>query len=138
MSFTRVNHLGCRVESTVALIGGLLMGALLVLTGVNFGVVEEPAPVAWQQPYGGCDEAWQAPRSPGARDCRLHGWTIQRGFVLRPNNTVAYLRMDPCREEDSDGPCFWNAERQGNGTGTSFIIKGPRDGKHRIWWVKFR
>jgi len=29
-----------------------------------------------QQPYGGCDEAWQAPYSEGADWCRDHGWTI--------------------------------------------------------------
>lgn len=26
------------------------------------------------EPYGGCDEAWQAPKSPGARWCRAHGY----------------------------------------------------------------
>lgn len=30
----------------------------------------------WQQPYGGCDEAWQAPHSKGARECRLHGFEV--------------------------------------------------------------
>lgn len=138
-----MSHLPCRIEAAAALVGGVMMGALGWATLLNFDAVPaqiETSTVSLRNaaPYGGCDEAWQAPRSPGADWCRDREWTVRKQFVLRPSNEVAYLRMDPCREEDSDGPCFWNAERQGNGTGTSFIIKGQRDGKHRIWWVKFR
>ena len=28
----------------------------------------------------------------------------------------------PCAEEDSPGPCYWDAARRGNGQGTSFIV----------------
>ena len=28
----------------------------------------------------------------------------------------------PCAEEDSPGPCYWDAARRGNGHGTSFIV----------------
>jgi len=31
-------------------------------------------------------------------------------------------RMDPCAEEDSPGPCYWNANVQGNGVGRSFYV----------------
>jgi hypothetical protein len=53
---------------------------------------------------------------------------------------VKYLapRWQPCVNEDSDGPCYWNAETRGNGRGESFIIKGQRDGRHQVWTVKFR
>lgn len=102
--------------------------ALLAPVSTDTAQADNPVP---------CDEAWQAPRSAGADDCRLRGWTVTNRFVLRPSNRVAYLRMNPCEQEDSNGPCFWNAQRQGNGIGTSFIIRGKRDGKHRVWFVKF-
>lgn len=39
-------------------------------------VVLVPQPTSAHEPYGGCDEAWQAPTSEGARHCReRHGWT---------------------------------------------------------------
>lgn len=28
----------------------------------------------------------------------------------------------PCADEDSPGPCYWDAARRGNGQGTSFIV----------------
>jgi hypothetical protein len=137
-----MSHVKCRVESIAAMLGGVLIGALGWATLLNFGVVPHPFEVAPLHSVNAstvqCDEAWQAPDSEGADNCRLRGWTVRRDFILTPANTVAYLRLNPCVEEESDGPCFWNAERQGNGTGTSFIIKGQRDGKHRVWWVKFR
>lgn len=30
--------------------------------------------------------------------------------------------LPPCPTEDSAGPCYWDAERQGNGTGQSFTV----------------
>lgn len=36
----------------------------------------EVVPVKWTEPYGGCDEAWQAPQSAGAWECRAHGWIV--------------------------------------------------------------
>ena len=35
----------------------------------------DASPVS-SQPYGGCDEAWQAPRSDGAQWCRDHGYAV--------------------------------------------------------------
>lgn len=28
----------------------------------------------------------------------------------------------PCANEDSVGPCYWDAAKRGNGQGTSFIV----------------
>lgn len=28
----------------------------------------------------------------------------------------------PCAQEDSPGPCYWDAERMGNGQGQSFVV----------------
>ena len=28
----------------------------------------------------------------------------------------------PCATEDSDGPCYWDASRRGNGAGRSFVV----------------
>jgi hypothetical protein len=35
-----------------------------------------PTQTHWVEPYGGCDEAWQAPQSRGARECRQHGYAV--------------------------------------------------------------
>ena len=32
-----------------------------------------PAPVAWQEPYGGCKEAADYPGTPGWQECKDHG-----------------------------------------------------------------
>ena len=32
----------------------------------------------------------------------------------------------PCAEEDSPGPCYWDAARRGNGQGTSFIVNNDQ------------
>ena len=32
----------------------------------------------------------------------------------------------PCVEEDSPGPCYWDAARRGNGQGTSFIVNNDQ------------
>ena len=109
----------------IAIIGGLI--GLWLSPGRGYAA----------EPYGGCDEAWQAPHSQGADDCRALGWTVRPRFVLSPKDRVKYLDLRPCEQEDSDGPCYWNAQTMGNGEGDSFIIRGERDGKHRIWWVAF-
>jgi hypothetical protein len=113
---------------------GTILGCALTLTSTIVGTQHADA----SQPYGGCDEAWQAPQSEGADWCRDHGWTVHKRFVLNRNDVPVALRVNPCQTEDSDGWCYWNAEEQGDGEGNSFIIRGERDGKHRIWWVNFR
>lgn len=92
-----------------------------------------PAPAFAHQPYGGCDEAWQAPRSAGAEHCRDHGWTVRHRFVINPRGYVKYVSLPPCEYEDSYN-CYWNAETSGNGGGDSFIIRGTEE-RHRIWYV---
>ncbi len=37
------------------------------------------------EPYGGCAEAWQAPHSTGAEDCRRLGWTVTSTRSVPPN-----------------------------------------------------
>ena len=32
----------------------------------------------------------------------------------------------PCSEEDSPGPCYWDAASRGNGQGTSFIVNNDQ------------
>lgn len=32
------------------------------------------------------------------------------------------LTLEPCLEEDSPGPCYWDAELRSNGSGTSFVV----------------
>ena len=36
--------------------------------------------------------------------------------------TAALTPYTPCAEEDSPGPCYWDAARQGNWEGNSFIV----------------
>ena len=36
--------------------------------------------------------------------------------------TAALTPYVPCAEEDSPGPCYWDAARRGNGEGNSFIV----------------
>ena len=32
----------------------------------------------------------------------------------------------PCADEDSPGPCYWDAARRGNGEGNSFIVNNDQ------------
>ena len=40
--------------------------------------------------------------------------------------TAALTPYVPCAEEDSPGPCYWDAARRGNGQGTSFIVNNDQ------------
>ena len=40
--------------------------------------------------------------------------------------TSALTPYVPCAEEDSPGPCYWDAARRGNGQGTSFIVNSDQ------------
>ena len=40
--------------------------------------------------------------------------------------TAALTPYVPCVEEDSPGPCYWDAARRGNGRGTSFIVNNDQ------------
>lgn len=136
------SHRGCRFESVSAFMVGAFLGCLMVFTLINFGVVHSVK----TDSMNFSTDVKEGSSCPGAEVhsdqadvCRSFGWTIHRRFALRPNTVVARKQaIKPCAEEDSDGWCFWNAKKHGNGEGQSFIIKGERDGKHRIWWVRFR
>lgn len=39
--------------------------------------------------------------------------------------------MVPCATEDAPGPCYWNADIQGNGTGRSFTVDATG---HVTYW----
>jgi hypothetical protein len=116
----------------IALVSGLIcaLGIVLVVLWAT------SPPANSHQPYGGCAEGWQAPRSTGADHCRDHGWTVRKRFVIGPAGVVRYISLRPCPSEDS-GNCYWDAGSRGDGRGDSFVIKGQRDGVHRIWWVRF-
>ena len=40
--------------------------------------------------------------------------------------TAALTPYVPCAEEDSPGPCYWDAASRGNGNGTSFIVNNDQ------------
>lgn len=135
MDNNKRHHVGATLAFVVVL--ALAVVVLLAKPGLTAHAV---AVQAWSkahvpaQPYGGCKEAWQAPRSEGANTCRKAGWTVHKRFVLNPRRVPVYLRMDPCEVEDSPGPCFWNALVEGNGEGQSFI-RGAKDRVHPVRFI---
>lgn len=94
-------------------------------------------PALADQPYGGCKEAWQAPRSEGAKHCRSHGWLIRPRVVVGPQGWVHHNRLSWCEYEDSSA-CWWNARIMGNGRGHSFVTvrRGPE--RNVIRFVRHR
>ena len=46
--------------------------------------------------------------------------SVVPGTKLTPAPARPVLR--PCAEEDSAGPCYWNAATRGNGRGRSFLV----------------
>jgi len=87
-------------------------------------------------PYGGCDEAWQAPHSAGARWCRARGWVVMRRLVVSPRAVVRYSSLPHCPWEDGgeNQPCSWNfGPGDGNSRGLSYWI-GRQDRTHYVWW----
>lgn len=49
----------------------------------------------------------------------FNGDTRQVDPVVQRAVEMGYF---PCASEDSAGPCYWDASRQGNGQGRSFVI----------------
>lgn len=117
---------------------GIGAAVAVVIVGLLIGWWLSPRANA-HEPYGGCVEAWRYPHSQGAEHCRDEMWTIRKNFVLDPTGLVMFIDRPfrPCVTEDSDGPCYWVADRRGNRRGESFIIRGERDGEHRVFWVRF-
>lgn len=118
----------------------------LTLAALAFGVlaviVTAPnADAAQDQPYGGCDEAWQAPRSAGAAECRTQGWMIRKGYVVSPRNVLRYYNLPFCRHEDGSGQrqaCGWNVtEGDGNGHGRVYLSV-PSRGHQDDWTIYLR
>lgn len=104
----------------------------LVLAALAFGVIavlvtaqSADAAESQDQPYGGCKEAWQAPRSQGAADCREQGWMVRKGYVVSPRHVLRYYNLPSCRHEDGSGQretCGWNVvEGDGNGHGLVYL-----------------
>jgi len=92
---------------------------------------------AWQQPYGGCEEATLAPHSAGAAECRAHGWTIRTRLAVNPRAVVKGSGLPDCVNEDGSGQrsaCSWNFDgsTDGNGVGLSYWVN-ERDRVTYVW-----
>lgn len=115
------------------------VAVVAVATGVLVAVNEQAFSVTSgnrTQPYGGCNEAWQAPHSDGARQCRADGWTVSRHLVLNPHDVVMFTDLHECRYEDGSGQrprCVWFGDYMGNGHGLSYA---EHRGHARYFWVK--
>lgn len=98
-----------KFSRAVTLIGALLVALIFTIANVDAAQAH--------QPYGGCKEAIDYPRSKGADHCRRHGWTITRHIVVTPKGrngnldrwVLAYRDLPVCETEDQEyGPCRWN------------------------------
>lgn len=101
------------------------------------GSVTEPvahatAQARWQQPYGGCKEAWQAPHSAGADECRAHGWVISARLVVGPHRVVRYSALPECKNEDRGRSCSWNFDSTYADNGRAYWF-GPKGRIHYAW-----
>lgn len=129
----------------IRIVIGLLLavtfvGLLSALSAAEAG--DDFTPGTWQQPYGGCKEGWQAPRSEGARQCRDHGWTVRHDLVVSPRGIIRYDNMRTCKFEDGSGQrsaCIWHGQVDGNGRGLTYWfgrhnshISDPN--AHYVWW----
>lgn len=104
------------------------LAVAMLVVGIAVAVLLSVAPARAAQPYGGCDEAWQAPRSEGAAWCRHHGWTVRPFIVVGPRNWVRYYDLPSCKYEDASSgpvPCKWNFDDgDGNGKGDAYWVTG--------------
>jgi hypothetical protein len=95
-----------------------VVGTLMLALVVVIFTLANSKPANAVPPYGGCDEAWQAPRSEGAAWCRSHGWTVWSRLVVGPRHVVRYSHLPTCRFEDASSgplPCSWNFDSNRNG-----------------------
>lgn len=110
------------------IIGGLVAFHLAVAAMIGLTTTQahaNPAP---------CVTAHTHLHSETAALCREDGWTVRAHLVINPRNIVRWTSFPKCRQEDSPN-CRWNARTMGNGIGDSFVIKGHRDARYRVWWV---
>ena len=106
-------------------------------------VLQQRAKQLPRAPYGGCDEAWQAPHSLGAQDCRDMGWTIRPRLLVNPRGLVIMSRLPHCTFEDASSgpvPCSYNFGRptDGFGGGLSFWVTGTNhhNRTHYVWTTR--
>lgn len=116
-----------RYTQTVAtLSAGMVIGGILALAGV-----QDAHAAKSDQPYGGCDEAWQAPHSEGAETCRDLGWVVRKNLVVGPRKWVRMSALPSCKYEDGTGhrpACSWNfGSGDGNGEGNAYWVTGTHN-----------
>lgn len=117
-----------RALAAAAILTILVTSFILLTTGRSYADA-----AAAPQPYGGCAEAWQAPKSEGADDCREAGWTVRKRVVLNPHAVIRYWNLDPCEYEDGSGTtktCGWLGNIDGNGRGLSYFVTGTENKRH--------
>ena len=83
----------------------LLIAAALTLVIVVIGVTMDEADASDYQPYGGCKEAIDYPRTEGADICRRHGWTVTRHIIVRPDGYVVAWQNLPRCDRAETFPC---------------------------------
>ena len=115
--------------------GGLLVGISMLVTLIVAWVAFSAGAASAHQPYGGCDEAWQAPKSAGAKHCRTHGWLVRPRVVVGPKGWVHHNRLPACTSEDMIG-CWWNGRLMGDGKGRSVVSVPTKDGSGYIRFVR--
>lgn len=109
-----------------------VMAVVILVGGLIWGLLAPPAQ-AWTEPYGGCDEGWQAPHSVGADQCRDHGWIVRHRLVIDPHKVLRYTSLPACYTDDGTGRyCTWRASEQGNHRGYSYYLNRPEHPRY-IW-----
>lgn len=111
----KVNGALRAIVAVMALLAIVAAALVFAFAGPGFSVTSVTG-----QPYGGCKEGWQAPRSQGAADCRDLGWFVHRRVVVNPDGVVVTNRFKACQYEDSTF-CYWDAARVGDRHGQSFV-----------------
>lgn len=111
---------------------GIIAGLVLIAISCT--------PKAHAAPYGGCDEAWQAPTSAGAQTCRDHGWTVTSHLVLDQHAVVRWTNLVSCHYEDASSahetfPCGWNMPPGGGHDGLTMYYTGTwrHHRAHYVW-----
>lgn len=94
----------------LGMVGGVVLGWTFLLTTAPAYSAPDPTYSSWQQPYGGCVEAHDYPKSEGANECRAHGWTIKWWIVVSPKDRVQFVdpSINQCANEDAGRFCTWN------------------------------
>jgi hypothetical protein len=86
-----------------------LLSATLLPIGLTL-----PADAAPGEPYGGCAEAWQAPKSEGAAWCRSRGFTVTKFGVFGPEGWLLSSTLPRCHRVKYGSPCVMNRDEEGN------------------------